>query len=113
MVAELDELIAFTSGAAGCPAARISAWPAAFETLHRAHRAVLTDDEDEEPHRARVRGDAQEVVAQVTPREAAGRSGRLATGPSTAQSGPLARLLATMSAAVAQQLSLSRAGRPR
>ena len=103
VVAELDELIAFTSGAAAARP-RISAWPAAFETLHRTHRAVLTDDEEEDTGPARVRGSAQEVVGRVTRREEQAQR-RFAEWAITAQSGQLARLLASMSAAVAQQLS--------
>jgi hypothetical protein len=103
VVAELDALIAFTSGAAAARP-RISAWPAAFETLHRTHRAVLTDDEAEDTTPARVRGSAPEVVARVTRREEKAQR-RFADWAITAQSGQLARLLASMSAAVAQQLS--------
>jgi hypothetical protein len=103
VVAELDELIAFTAAAA---AARpeIAAWPTAFERLHRAHRAVLSDDTGQAEQPA-VTGTPQAVVRLVTRREQAAQR-RLADWSLAAQSGPLARLLASMSAAVAQQLAI-------
>jgi hypothetical protein len=102
VVAELDELIAFTVAAAAARRA-VAAWPAAFETLHRAHRSVLTEEEAQTPA-TRVRGSAGEVLDRVTRREERARR-QLAEWAVAAQSGRLARLLASMSAAVAQQLA--------
>jgi hypothetical protein len=101
VVTELDELIAFTSAAAAARP-KIAAWPA-FETLHRTHRAVLTDAE-EEAGLPRVRGSAPEIAERVTRREEQAQR-RFADWAVEAQSGRLARLLASMSAAIAQQLA--------
>ncbi len=103
MVAELDALIAFNEAAATARPA-IGAWPAAFAALHRAHRDVLSDDAIEAPSPP-IRGNAPAVLRQVTSRER-GAQRRLADWAVAAESGPLARLLASMSAAVAQQLAV-------
>jgi hypothetical protein len=102
VVTELDAMIAFTDAAA---AARpgIGPWPAAFATLHRAHRGVLSADETDAPT-PRIRGNGPAVARQVTRREQ-GAQRRLADWAVEAESGTLARLLASMSAAIAQQLS--------
>jgi hypothetical protein len=102
VVAELDSLIALTEAAA---AARpgIGRWPRALATLHRAHRDVLTDDETEAAPPP-SRGSAAAVLRQVTARERTAQE-RLADWAVAAESGPLARLLASMSAAIAQQLA--------
>ena len=102
VVAELDELIAFTAAAAA--RRRTGPWPAAFETLHRAHRDVLTDDALDEATPPEIRGSAKEVAQQVGRRERRAQQ-QLAEWALAAQSGPLARLLASMSAALAQQLA--------
>jgi hypothetical protein len=102
VVAELDTLIAFTEAAA-LDRPGIGAWPAAFARLHRAHRDVLTDDELDTTS-PRIRGTAPAVLRQVANRERAAQR-RLADWAVAAESGPLARLLASMSAAVAQQLA--------
>jgi len=102
VVAELDALIAFNEAAAAARPA-IGPWPAAFASLHRAHRAVLSD-EGFSATAPQIRGNARAVGRQVTSREQDAQR-RLADWAVAAESGPLARLLASMSAAVAQQLA--------
>lgn len=102
VVAELDALIAFNEAAAAARPA-IGPWPTAFATLHRAHREVLSD-EGFSATAPQIRGNARAVGRQVTSREQAAQR-QLADWSVAAESGPLARLLASMSAAVAQQLS--------
>ena len=102
VVAELDALIAFTEAAAVARPA-IGPLPSAFARLHRAHRDVLSDDESDATPPA-IRGTASAVLRQVTSRERDAQQ-RLADWAVAAESGPLARLLASMSAAVAQRLA--------
>ena len=102
VVAELDELIGLTAAAAAARR-RIAPRAAAFEALHRAHREVLTDDELDEDSSPSVTGSAKALDTRITRRERQAQA-RLAEWAVAAQSGPLARLLASMSAAIAQQL---------
>ena len=100
--AELDELVALVAVAA---ARRPLLAPdlAAFSALHQAHRATLPE-QDAEPPRPRVTGSPAEVATQLLRREEqAGR--RLADWALDAESGALARLLASMSAGVAVHLA--------
>jgi hypothetical protein len=107
VVAELDELIAFTAAASRRPGA--GRRPArAFERLHRLHREALTDG-DAEPPEGRFAFQGRDVVQLVTRRETAAQR-QLATWAVAAESGPLARLLASMSAAIAQQLAAGTPG---
>ena len=85
--------------------AELSPW----RGLHAAHLAALEADAD--VRAGRVRGSAAELRSLVRRRETALQR-RLADGAVAARSGSLASLLATMSAAIAQQLAApSRDGR--
>ena len=106
VVAELDELIAFTSAASERPGT--GPVPKAFERLHRLHRDVLADGADEPP-RGRFSLQGRDVGRLVTRRETAAQR-QFATWAVAAESGPLARLLASMSAAIAQQLAAGATG---
>lgn len=75
---------------------------APFATLHTQHLRAL--DGDRPGVRSPVTGDASVVRATVRSREARLETS-LASAALAAQSGPLAALLASMSAAVAQQLA--------
>ena len=103
VVAELDELIAFTAAAAAARP-RIGPLPSAFEALHREHRAVLTDEPLDLAEPTRVRGPANDLRQRLTRREAAAQR-QFASWAVAAESGPLARLLASISAAIAQRLA--------
>ena len=101
VVAEVAEVAGVVAGAARARRAlrdELATW----RRLHVAHLAALEAEIDERP--ARVRGSAAELRSLVRRREAALQR-RLADGAVTARSGSLASLLATMSAAVAQQLA--------
>lgn len=76
---------------------------APFVTLHARHLRALDGDQPRGGRRP-VPGDAAEVRATVRAHEARLETS-LASAALTAQSGPLAALLASMSAAVAQQLA--------
>jgi hypothetical protein len=106
VVAELDELIAFTSAASKRPGTGSA--PKAFERLHRLHREVLAEGADEPP-RGRFSLQGRDVARLVARRETAAQR-QFATWAVAAESGPLARLLASMSAAIAQQLADSATG---
>lgn len=109
--AELDELVALVTLAAD-RRPLLAGGLAPFAALHQAHRAVLPD-RDAEPPRPRVAGSPQEVAGQVLRREVQARN-RLADWAVAAESGALARLLASMSAGVAAHLAASDlAGPPR
>lgn len=111
VTAELDELVALVTIAAD-RRPLLAAGLAPFAALHQAHRAVLPD-RDAEPPRPRVAGSPREVAWQVLRREAQARN-RLADWSVAAESGALARLLASMSAGVAAHLAASGlAGPPR
>lgn len=105
---ELDELVALVA-AASRRAPGAAADLAGLAALHRAHRAVLPAGEPTR-HRARLAGPPRAVVRQVVARERRARD-RLADWAVAAQSGALARLLASMSAAVSQELAVLGAGR--
>ncbi|MGZ5398857.1 MAG: hypothetical protein ACXWDM_02510 [Nocardioides sp.] len=77
---------------------------APFGTLHSRHLQAL--DSDRPRGRRPIRGSAAAVRAEVRNQEAR-LEAALAAGALSAQSGPLAALLASMSAAVAQQLSVT------
>lgn len=76
--------------------------------LHRRHLAALPGDQAGASP-AQVRGDAAAARRQVRDREA-GLQASLADAAMEASSGPLAALLASMSAAVAQRLVVAGAG---
>ena len=75
-----------------------------FRRLHRRHLDALPG-EDESSSDPRVAGDAAAVRARVRSREERLRA-RLADAAVASESGPLASLFASMSAAVAQQLAV-------
>jgi len=75
---------------------------APFNTLHARHLRALESDRPR--GRTPVRGDAAAVLGQVRARETRLQAA-LAEAAVEADSGPLAALLASMSAAVAQQLA--------
>jgi hypothetical protein len=81
---------------------------APWERLHRRHLAALPGDDAGVPS-ARVLGDAPAARRQVLAREARLQTA-LADAAIGAGSGPLAALLASMSAAVAQRLAVAEAG---
>ena len=102
VTAELDELVALvTAAAARRPL--LARDLAAFSSLHQAHRATLPE-RDTEPPRPRITGTPREVAAQLLRREEQARR-RLADWALGAESGALARLLASMSAGVAAHLA--------
>jgi len=107
--AELDELVALVAAAGATrPLRRVLA---PFEALHRAHRAVLPagSPSDAPP---RVTGTADEDFRLVLRREEQARA-RFARWALAAESGPLARLLASMSAGIAAHVAAAPAGVPR
>jgi hypothetical protein len=81
---------------------------APLSRLHRRHLQALPGDEAEAPP-DQVRGDASAALRRVRAREA-GLQTALAEAAVEASSGPLAALLASMSAAVAQRLAVAEAG---
>lgn len=94
------------------PALRAQARP--FDRLHTRHLAALeidgADREAQTVPRARVRGTDAAALDRL--RAVEGRCQRtLANASVVARSGPLAALLASMSAAVAQQLAVTDGGR--
>lgn len=101
VVAEVAEVAGVVAGAARARRA-LSDELATWRRLHLAHLAALEAEPDERP--AQVRGSAAQLRSLVRRREAALQR-RLADGAVAARSGSLASLLATMSAAVAQQLA--------
>jgi hypothetical protein len=76
--------------------------------LHRRHLQALPGDEAEAPPE-QLRGDASAALRRVRAREARLQTA-LADAAVEASSGPLAALLASMSAAVAQRLAVAEAG---
>jgi hypothetical protein len=79
-----------------------------FARLHRRHLQALPGDDAETPPE-QVRGDAGAARRQVRAREARLQAA-LADAAVEASSGPLAALLASMSAAIAQRLAVAGAG---
>lgn len=82
-----------------------------FRELHRAHLAALSDTggSSPSPSRPSLPRSPAAALRAVEERERVTRS-RLADAAVAAESGALARLLASMSAGVAQQLAASSAG---
>lgn len=108
VVAEVADVAGVVAGAVEARRA-LSDELATWRRLHVAHLAALEAEAD--ARAGRVRGSTTELRSLVRRREAALQR-RLADGAVAARSGPLASLLATMSAAVAQQLAAdSREGR--
>ena len=99
-VADAASLVA--AAGRGRPALRRELAP--FVRLHRRHLEALPGD-DAVAAPAEVRGDNAAARRRVRQREEALRAG-LADAAVVASSGPLAALLASMSAAVAQQLAV-------
>jgi hypothetical protein len=107
----VDDLTGALALVGGVARARrgLAAEVAPWRILHAAHLEAL-----EEPGRARparVGGTAPALRLRVR-REESALQRRLADAAVAARSGPLASLLATMSAAVAQQLAHDAGGRP-
>ena len=75
-----------------------------LEDLHVAHRAVLTEDPVSPATRPAPSGSVAKVERLVRRREGSAQR-QLADWSIAAESGALARLLASMSAAIAQQLA--------
>ena len=101
VVADVTELAGVVAGAVRARRA-LGAELAPWRRLHAAHLAALESDADVRAER--VRGSAAQLRSLVRRREAALQR-RPADGAVVARSGSLASLLATMSAAVAQQLA--------
>lgn len=104
VIAELDELVALVAEAAGRQPL-LAAGLAAFAALHQAHRSVLPDREGVAAVPL-ITGSPRDVADRVRLRELQARS-RLADWSVAAESGALARLLASMSAGIAAHLSAS------
>lgn len=102
VTAELDELVALVAAAAARRPV-LARDLAAFSALHQAHRATLPEG-DTAPPRPRVTGTPRDVATQLLRREEQARR-RLADWALDAESGALARLLASMSAGVAVHLA--------
>lgn len=107
VVAELDELVELVTRVA---AQRPLLAPAlaTFAHLHRAHRAVLPDREADVTT-PRVTGSVEQVAGRLRQRELQAQR-RLADWALAAESGALARLLASMSAGIAAHLADSGLG---
>lgn len=105
VVAELDELVVLVTEAAD-RRPRLAPELAAFAALHQAHRSVLPE-RDGDATVPRITGSPRAVGDQVRRRELQARS-RLADWSVAAESGALARLLASMSAGVAAHLADTR-----
>lgn len=115
-LALVDSVRAALAEASALVAAAVAARPtlgpelAGLRRLHRRHLAALPGDAAEQP-RPSVAGDAARVRSRVRSREEQLQA-RLADAAVASESGPLAALFASMSAAVAQQLAVpSPAGR--
>ncbi|HYH35352.1 MAG TPA: cell division protein FtsK, partial [Nocardioides sp.] len=80
-----------------------------WQRMHAAHLAAL-EATPADGAGVRARGAASALSARVR-REETGLQRRLTDAAAAARSGPVASLLATMSAAVAQQLAASQPGR--
>jgi len=106
----VDDLTAALALVGGVGRARrpLAAEVAPWRRLHAAHLEALDAADRTRPLRAR--GPATVLRNRVRREETALRR-RLAAASVEAESGPLAALLATMSAAVAQQLAADAAGR--
>jgi len=94
--------VAVTSAVGARPGLRTALAP--FATLHSRHLRAL--DSDRPRGRRPVRGGGAAVREEVLQQEER-LQGALAAASSSAESGPLAALLASMSAAVAQQLAVT------
>ena len=102
VIAELDELVALVTGTAR-RRPLLAPVLATFAALHRAHRAVLPEREAD-PTTPRVTGSVEQVAARLRQRELQAQR-RLADWSLAAESGALARLLASMSAGIAAHLA--------
>ncbi len=102
VIAELDELEALVTVAAE-RRPLLAPGLAPFAVLHRAHREVLPA-RDAEPQLSRVSGTPREVAERIRLRELQAQA-RLADWSVAAESGTLARLLASMSAGIAAHLA--------
>lgn len=103
--AELDELVALTSGLRRRPLLRRSTQ--ALADLHVAHRSVLSEESSDPtpaPTPSAPAGDPGELWAMLLRREREAQR-RLAGWAVGAQSGTLARLLASMAAGIAAHLA--------
>jgi len=105
VIAELDELVALVTEAA-VRRPLLAPELAAFASLHQAHRLVLPE-RDGDVAVPRITGGPRTVGDQVRRRESQARS-RFADWSVAAESGALARLLASMSAGVAAHLADTR-----
>lgn len=111
LVARVQTEVAGTAAvvaAAGTGRPALARELAPLARLHRRHLQALPGDEPQAPS-AQVRGDAAAARRQVRVRESELQTA-LADAALEASSGPLAALLASMSAAVAQQLAVAEAG---
>ena len=106
VVAALGAALAVTDGVARARPPLIRE-VAPWRHLHRAHLEALESDGRVRPQR--LRGSAADLRARLR-REETGLQRELADAALAARSGALASLLATMSAAVAQQLAAGDAG---
>lgn len=107
VLAELRDLTDLVSGV-GAAHAGLRRAMTGLRDLHLAHREALGDEPGDEPSGAGQldpRTGPTQALAQVRSRERR-TQGRLADWAVAAQSGALARLLACMSAGVAQQLAV-------
>ncbi|QBR94125.1 Smr/MutS family protein [Nocardioides euryhalodurans] len=107
VVADLRSALALVTGAGrgrGALRAELAPWL----RMHDAHLVAL-EAPSARVRAAQVRGSAAEARSRVR-REETALQRRLATGAASARSGALASLLATMSAAVAQQLAATSPG---
>lgn len=102
VIAELDELVALVTEAAE-RRPLLAPELAAFAALHQAHRQVLPE-RDGDVAAPRITGSPRDVGDLVRNREHQTQS-RLADWAVAAESGALARLLASMSAGVAAHLA--------
>jgi hypothetical protein len=100
--AEVAEALALVTAAAG-RSRRLERLLDGLATVHEAHLEVLEPPAETSPAPAAVTGSTQEALDQVLRRERQAQR-RLADWSVVAASGQLARLLASMSAAIAQQL---------
>jgi len=102
VIAELDDLVALVTAAAD-RRPLLAPELAAFAALHQAHRSVLPEREGD-PATPRITGSPQAVGDRVRRREVQAQA-RLADWSVAAESGALARLLASMSAGIAAHVA--------
>jgi hypothetical protein len=102
VLGELAQLSSLVAGAARIAPLRASM--RALGELHAAHREALGDERGTEPPARRGFPGPAEALRQVRAQEQRAQR-RLADSSVAAESGALARLLASMSAAVAQQVA--------